>query len=120
MQTINAGYVTIVQAAKMIGTSAHTIRRWYKWWENENFEHHKGLYLPPYYILDRRGTKWFKEEDVYHLKEFRRRLNLTHRGEMNTFNAAYQWSKKQRKKFLNSKGYSDIEIQELRTDIKGF
>lgn len=85
------GYLSINRVAMMLDISDHTIRRWYKWWESPEFEKPVGLYLPPYYHLDRRMTKFFKIEDVGYLKEFRNKIQTTHKGSMANFNAAYQW-----------------------------
>ena len=94
-------YLSINRVGMSLDISDHTIRRWYKWWENDEFEKPDGLYLPPYYHLDRRGTKYFKKEDIPHLKEFRNKIQSTHKGAMAEFNAAYQWGKRGEKALKN-------------------
>lgn len=90
----NPGYLSINKVAMMLDVSDHTIRRWYKWWESPEFEKPEDLFLPVYYSMDRRGTKFFREEDIGYLKEFRNKIQSTHRGVMSQFNAAYSWGKR--------------------------
>lgn len=87
-------FVSISQAALLLDVSTITIKRWYKWWESDNFPKPEGLYLPPYTFMDRRKTKYFKKEDIAKLSEFSNALQTTHRGAMSEFNAAYQWGKR--------------------------
>lgn len=106
----NSDYLTINRVAMSLDISDHTIRRWYKWWESEEFVKPEGLYLPPYFHMDRRGTKFFKKEDVLFLKEFRNKIQSTHKGVMSEFNAAYQWGKRG-ERALENKGTSVKEVQ---------
>ena len=108
MSTNQSDYLSINRVAMMLDISDHTIRRWYKWYENDQFAKAAGLYLPPYYHMDRRGTKFFKVEDVPHLKEFRNKIQSTHKGAMSEFNAAYQWGKRG-EKALKNKGLDTKE-----------
>lgn len=94
MKIDSTGLLSINRVAMQLNISDHTIRRWYKWWESEEFEKPKDLYLPPYYHIDRRMTKYFKIEDVGYLKEFMHKIQTTHRGYMSDFNAVYQWGKR--------------------------
>ena len=106
---INEDYVSIGQAALMLGLSHHTIVRWYKWWESDDFEKPEDLCLPSYVYKDRRKTKFFKKEDVEKLREFHKKLTTTHIGCMSEFNAVYQWGKRG-KRALSNKGqeYSSV------------
>lgn len=87
-------YLSISRAALEIDISVVTIKRWYKWWESDQFEKPDDLYLPPYQYMDRRKTKYFKKDDIVKLKAFNIALQTTHRGAMSEFNAAYQWGKR--------------------------
>lgn len=103
MATLNEGYITIGRAALLLDLSTETITRWYKWWENDNFKHPEDMFLPNYYYKDRRKSKYFKVEDVEHLKTFHEQLMSTHSGTMAEFNAAYQWGKRGDKLLKNKK-----------------
>ena len=110
MSVLNSDYLSITKAAAAIGVSNMTITRWYKWWESDGFDHPKDLFLPPYYFKDKRKTKHFKKEDIGYLREFRNKLQTTHRGAMAEFNAAYQWGKRGHK-ILVDKGTTADEIK---------
>lgn len=109
MSNINSEYLSIRKVANLLDISDHTIIRWYKWFESEEFEKPEGLTLPPYVYKDRRKTRYFKKSDIIKLKEFSDKLKTTHRGCMSDFNAAYQWGKRG-KRALKNKGedYSEI------------
>ena len=83
-------FISISKVALLIDTSVTTIKRWYKWYEDNKYDHY-GLELPEYYHLDARKTKMFKESDVEKLSKFKEALNTTHIGVMAEFNANYQW-----------------------------
>lgn len=91
---INEDYLSIRKVANLIDLSDHTISRWYKWWESDEFEKPEGLSLPPYVFKDLRKTKFFKKSDIPKLAEFAEKLRTTHKGAMAEFNAAYQWGKR--------------------------
>jgi len=94
LATLNDGYVTIGKAALMLNLSQQTISRWYRWWQNDNFEHPKDMFLPEYFYKDRRKIRHFRVEDLPLLQVFHEQLKSTHSGVMAEFNAAYQWGKK--------------------------
>ena len=94
MKLDSDGLLSINRVAMMLNISDHTIRRWYKWWESDEFVKPSDLYLPPYYHIDRRMTKYFKVEDIGHLKTFMNKIQTTHKGYMSDFNAVYQWGKR--------------------------
>lgn len=114
MREINSDYVSIGHAAYLIDVSTITISRWYKWWENPEFEHPEGLYLPPYYYKDKRLTKHFKKTDIPALEEFGKQLRTVHKGAMAEFNAAYQWGKRG-DKILKKR---DSSIKEVRKKMR--
>lgn len=108
--TKKSDYISINRASLLIDISDHTIRRWYKWWENDDFTKPEGLFLPPYFNMDRRGTKFFRKEDIHHLEKFKEQMQTTHKGAMAEFNAAYQWGARGIRA-LKNKGTFD-EVQE--------
>ena len=110
MATINEDYLSIRKVANLIDVSDHTISRWYKWLESDEFEKPKDLSLPPYVYKDRRKTKYFKKTDIPKLEEFANKLKTTHRGCMSEFNAAYQWGKRG-KRALTNKGEDYTEVR---------
>jgi len=107
---IKGNYVRINRVAMMLDISDHSIRRWYKWWESPEFEHPADLFLPKYYHMDRRGTKFFKKEDIAAIRKFREQLQTTHKGIMSEFNAAFQWGKRGEKTLIN-KGTTAEEVR---------
>ena len=107
---INEDYLSIRKVANIIDVSDHTIARWYKWWESDEFKKPEELTLPPYYYKDRRKTKFFKKSDINKLREFAEKLRTTHRGAMSEFNAAYQWGKRG-ERTLSNKGKNYIEVK---------
>jgi hypothetical protein len=110
LATLNEGYITIGAMSKLAGVSSITITRWYKWWKSPNFYHPEDLYLPPVYVKNRKGTRYFKEDDVDKLKKFSSQLRTTHKGVMAEFNAAYQWGKRG-EKALRNKGMTVKEVK---------
>lgn len=110
MLEVNPNFLSIRRVSNLLDVSDHTIARWYKWFESEEFEKPEGLTLPPYYFKDRRKTKHFKVEDIPKLKEFEEKINTTHRGCMSEFNAAYQWGKRG-KRALTNKGENYLEVR---------
>ena len=106
---IDVDYVSIRRVAYMIDVSDYTIKRWYKWWENDEFKKPEDLYLPPYVYKDKRKTKYFKKTDIPAIEEFAARIRTTHLGCMAEFNAAYQWGKRGKRALNNkSKDYSEV------------
>lgn len=87
--------ISISKMAQVLGVSTNTIKRWYKWYENDDFEKPEGLVLPAY-KTDNRGTKFFKVGDVVTFEQFMedmKRGNKYH-GCMADFNAAWQWGQR--------------------------
>ncbi len=105
MRTINAGYLSPHQVCMELGITIDTLYRWYRWWGNDNFEKPKGLYLPPFYIKDRKKSKYFKEEDLPALMKFREDIRGPYRGAMSEFNACLLWGKRG-ERALKNKGTS--------------
>lgn len=87
-------YISITDLAYAIDRSPTTIKRWYKWWENPEFEKPKDLQLPEYYYLDAKRTKYFRVSDIPILEDFKIKLATTHKGCMNLFCMAYQDGKR--------------------------
>jgi len=66
----NEEYVTIGEAAKLIGRGSQTIKNWYEWALITEDELQKTL--PTVYAdLDKKGTRYFRVEDIPKLKAFR-------------------------------------------------
>lgn len=68
MKTVNGiNYLSIGEAAKIIGRGAQTIKNWYAFQDVQDAD------LLPEMItgLDGKGTRYFREEDVEKLKQFR-------------------------------------------------
>lgn len=106
-------FISINKAALHLDISSQTLTRWYKWWENDAFNKPEDLYLPNYFYMDRRKTKYFKKEDLHYLEEFSQKLSTTHKGAMSEFNAVYQWGARGIKA-LRRKGIVDETLQKVR------
>ena len=91
-------YISINKVALYLDISVATIRRWYLWWDNPEFDKPEDLFLPHYYFMDRRKTKYFKKSDLKYLEKFREDINGKYKGVMSDFNAVYSWGKPGRKK----------------------
>lgn len=81
------------RAAQILDISTETLKRWYKWYEDEKWEKPEGLKLPEY-TTDNRGTKFFTMEQVQELVTFRDKLHNEYRGCMAEFNSYYQWGQR--------------------------
>ena len=91
MSDFNQSYLSINQVSIIIDSSVTTIKRWYKWYEDDNFDKPLDLVLPKYYYLDGRKTKYFHRNDIVILQKFKECLNTCHKGIMAEYNAEYQW-----------------------------
>lgn len=107
-------YISISDAAYVIGVSIQTLKRWIKWYESPEFEKPEDLKLPPYYFMDRRMTKYYKKSDIPILKDFKLKINSKYWGAMADFNSAYQWGKmgKERCERLGK------DVKEIKNRIK--
>lgn len=111
---VNSEHIRIGMASKMIGTTCRTIRRWYKWYENNEFSKPDGLVLPEYEFKDKTPALYFRKEDIKVLAEFKRRVNTVDKGCMAEFNAVRQWGKYGKKNILD-KG---LDYKEVRGKLK--
>lgn len=102
------GRLSISKMAQLLNVSTITVKRWYAWYENDNYEKPQDLVLPPY-VKDNRGTKFFLPEDIEVFERFKDLINNQYRGVMAEFNAYYQWGKygKSRLKRVNARKDSD-------------
>jgi len=66
----NEKYITIGEAAKIIGRGSQTIKNWYEWALITEDELHKTLPIV-YADLDKKGTRYFRVEDIPKLEAFR-------------------------------------------------
>jgi hypothetical protein len=115
IEKIQENYVSISKVCLLLEISPHTIKRWYKFWENDSFSKPDDLYLPPYYYVDRRKTKYFKKEDIPKLVAFHEALQTTHRGCMSEYNAAYQWKTDVGTRALKNK---NLDIEKVKRGLR--
>lgn len=109
MKTLNAGYWPPNKVAQYLDISTDTLYRWYNWW-NSDLKKPEGLYLPPLYYLDRKRTKYIKEEDLHYLVTFRDNIRGPYKGAMSEYNAARLWGKRGVRSLTN-KGLSKADIK---------
>ena len=81
------------RAAQILDISTNTLKRWYKWYESNDYEKPEGLVLPTP-IKDNRGTMFFTMAQIQELHKFQLDINTVYRGCMSEFNAVYQWGRK--------------------------
>ena len=83
--------ISITQASGYIGISPVTIKRWYKWWDGlKECDKPLSLNLPQVHFKDKRGTWYFRFEDLSVLRQFKQNLP---RGVMADFNAKVSWGR---------------------------
>lgn len=99
---------TIARAAQIINVSTTTIKRWYKWYENPDFEKPFGFRLPEY-TVNSCGTKLFTMSAVQELKDIKDKMSKEYRGSMAEFNAIYQWGQRGTKILQVGKQYKKKE-----------
>lgn len=89
------GKFSTARAAQILDISTTTLKRWYKWYEDETWEKPVGLKLPQY-TVDSKGTRYFTMEAVQELQEFYKELQKggKYYGCMAEFNAYYQWGRR--------------------------
>jgi hypothetical protein len=100
-------YFSIGQVAQILDLSTNTIKRWYKWYENDDYEKPIELKLPKYYFLDKRKTKFFLKSDLAILMQFRDDMQGKYRGIMSDFNACWQWGQYGTEKLMREKQKED-------------
>ena len=83
--------ISISRVAQAIDVSTQTLKNWYKWYEDDEYEKPIELKLPEYFILDGRGTKFFNQEDIAKLLDFKNKLQMEYKGVMAVWNAEHQW-----------------------------
>lgn len=81
------------RTAQILDVSTTTLKRWYKWYEDNTYTKPKGLKLPSY-TVDTRGTKFFTMSAIQQLEDFKTKLKTEYRGCMAEFNASYQWGQR--------------------------
>lgn len=81
------------RTAQILDISTATLKRWYKWYEDTNYEKPEELRLP-LYTTDNRGTRFFTMADIAILEQFKQDLQGKYYGVMAEFNADYQWGQR--------------------------
>ena len=81
------------RAAQILDVSTITLKRWYKWYEDDSYTKPKGLKLPEY-TTDNRGTRFFTMLAIQQLEDFKNKLKTEYRGCMADFNAVTQWGQR--------------------------
>lgn len=81
------------RTAQILDISTITLKRWYKWYEDDSYTKPLGLKLPEY-TTDNRGTRFFTMQAIQQLEDFKTKLKTEYRGCMAEFNAVYQWGQR--------------------------
>lgn len=96
------------RTAQILDISTNTLKRWYKWFNNTDFEKPTGLKLPEP-IIDSKSTMYFSIAQIQELHQFQIDLNSKYRGIMAEFNATYQWGQRGTKILNVGKQYKKKE-----------
>lgn len=99
---------TIARVAQIIDVSTQTIKRWYKWYEDDDYAKPEGFKLPAY-TTDSKRTKLFTMSAVQELKDIKDKMSKEYRGCMAEFNATYQWGQRGTKILSVGKQYKKKE-----------
>lgn len=95
------------RTAQILDISTITLKRWYKWYEDDSYEKPCELKLPEY-TRDNRGTRFFTMQAVQELQQFKIDLHTKYRGCMAKFNAVHQWGARG-KVILENKEVKSVE-----------
>ena len=82
--------LSVSRVAQILDLSTATIKRWYKWYENPDYEKPAEVKLPEY-TTDNRNTMLFEQKDIAKLQQFHEDLQTRYKGIMAEFNAYWQW-----------------------------
>ena len=99
---------TTSRTAQILDISTQTLKRWYKWYHNADFEKPKELKLPEPETSGN-GTMLFTMEQIQELHKFQTELRTIYRGAMAEFNATYQWGQRGTKILNVGKQYKKKE-----------
>lgn len=84
--------LTASQVAYQVGVSVYTIKRWYKWYEQEDVKKLNELTkqgmptLPQYETIGATKWRYWNEEDIKQLKKFKEWVPHTRAGVMGDLN----------------------------------
>lgn len=97
---------SVSKVAQILDLSTTTIKRWYKWYENPDYEKPVELKLPEY-TTDNRKTMLFEQKDIAKLQQFHEDLQGKYKGCMAEFNAYWQWGTYGTKRLESKKNERD-------------
>lgn len=81
------------RTAQILDISTNTLKRWYKWYESNDYKKPEGLILPAP-TKNNRGTMYFTMAQIQELHKFQIDLRTIYKGCMSDFNAVYQWGQR--------------------------
>lgn len=99
---------TTARVAQILDISTNTLKRWYKWYNSDNYEKPQDLKLPQPEITST-GTMLFTMPQIQALHQFQIDLRSKYRGIMAEFNAIYQWGQRGTKILNVGKQYKKKE-----------
>ena len=107
MKVVNGEkFLTIGEVGEKIDRLPQTIKRWYDWWKKQDLAIRQKYPLPAEYrVLDRKGTRYYREEDLDKLIAFRDNLEY---GIMSDFNIQF-WGKKGKEIIQKRKEEKEVE-----------
>ncbi len=113
MKVINGKvFLTIGEVSKIIDRNTHTIKNWYEWYD-QNEEAQKENLLPEIYReLDNKRTRYFLENDIEKLINFRDKIKY---GFFNDFNTI-KWGRRG-KEIMENKRRKNRRKKELFNNV---
>ncbi len=95
------------QVSGILNVGVQMINNWYKWYNDDEFEKPKGLPELPMYSQDKPHTRrYWNEEDIIKLIEFKKYLPRGRAGVMGDYNAR-NWQDRGKQALIN-KGKTDL------------
>ena len=84
----NERLLKLQEVAFLIGSSIQTISSWYRW-RDLNPDHERAKLLPDYVRIGNKNTRYWKQDDVWKLVEFKRTIPQGKRGVMGEVTQKY-------------------------------
>lgn len=99
--------LTANQVCGILNIGVNRLSAWYSWYMDDKYQKPEGLpELPPYEQSEPHGKRYWNEEDVPKIQEFKQFIGRGRAGVMGEYNAR-SWQKRG-KRALENKGRTDL------------
>lgn len=86
-------YYSAGKVCLLLDISMPTLNRWYEWYSSPRYHVPPDMYLPDYVFKNLKKTRYWKVEDLAHLRKFKKQVRTTHRGCMADYHKEAAWYK---------------------------